>query len=400
MKMLLTSALAAVSLSQAAFADGVDISGSVAAENRVFFERGALPGQLQTYQGSLEFELDARWTSPNRRWDFVFVPFGRLDGRDGERTHFDAREAYVRWNGDSVTVRAGYAKVFWGVAESLHLVDIINQSDSIEDIDNEDKLGQLMLEVEVQQDWGQITGYVLPSFRKRTSAGNNGRLRLPLPVDDSLTRFDQGRDEGGDIDFALRYSHYFGNWDVGLSFFSGASRDPRFVVDPALGVLAPFYDDITQVGVDLQYTNEAWLWKFEGIVRDTPFETFVAGVGGLEYSFYGVTEAGADLGIILELQYDSRSSDPLLGPLSPADNDLVTGFRYSLNDVEDTALLAGITTDLDDGSLSGFLEASRRIGDNWTAELEGRFFLSVDPENLIAGFSRDSHVIFRLTRYF
>jgi len=398
---LSTATIAATSL----FATGgaaadFELTGSLGLENRLYLEEGILPGQVKTYQGSLELELDARWSLGEGRWDVVLVPYARLDQKDSERTHFDMREAYVRYNGDSVSVRAGLAKVFWGVAESVHLVDIINQSDAVEDIDNEDKLGQPMLEITLQKDWGQLTGYVMPFFRKRTFPGEEGRLRFPLPVDNDLARFNQGTDDRADVDFALRYSHYFGDWDVGLSFFRGASRDPRFILDVDANVFAPYYDDITQVGLDVQYTNEAWLWKFEGFVRDTPFETFAAAVGGIEYSFYGITESGADLGVIVEFQYDERSENPLIAPITIADNDLMTGFRYSANDAEDTSVLAGIVTDLEDTSMSGVLEATRRFGDYWVGEIEGRFFLNVDSGNLLYGFKNDSHVMLRLTRYF
>ncbi|WP_417450644.1 hypothetical protein, partial [Kordiimonas sp.] len=305
-----------------------------------------------------------------------------------------------RWNGDSWTVRAGLAKVFWGVAESRHLVDIINQFDTVEDIDNEDKLGQPMLEVSKLQDWGQITAYVLPAFRKRTFVGEEGRFRAPYLVDNDLARFDQGRDDDADVDLALRYSHYFGDWDVGLSFFRGADRDPRLILDAGRGVLAPYYDDITQVGADIQYTHEAWLWKFEGIVRDTPFETFAAAVGGVEYTFYGVTDAGADLGVLVEYQYDGRSENPAIAPLSPSDNDLFTGLRFAMNDMSDTSILGGVIVDMADGSVSGLVEASRRFGDYWVMELESRFFTGVDNSNILYGFRKDSQVTLRLTRYF
>lgn len=389
--------LAAISTEVAA---DFELSGSLGAENRLFFEGPSLPGQLQTYQGSLELELDARWSSGDGNWDVVLVPYARLDGRDTSRTHFDMREAYVRFNGDNVSVRAGLGKVFWGVAESVHLVDIINQSDSVEDIDNEDKLGQPMLEVSWQQDWGLFTGYVLPAFRKRTFPGQEGRLRVPLLLDNDLARFDQGEDDNADVDFALRYSHYFGDWDVGLSVFHGASREPRFILNTEANAFAPFYDDITQYGVDVQYTNEAWLWKLEGIVRDTPFETFAAAVGGVEYSFYGITDSGADLGVIAELQYDGRSQDPLVSPFSIADNDMMLGLRYSANDSADTSVLAGVVTDLEDASMSGILEATTRFGDNWVGEIEGRFFMNVDPDSFLSVFENDSHIMFRLTRYF
>lgn len=378
----------------------IEVSGSMGAESRFFFAEGLYPGQLEIFQPSLMLEGDIRWSSDNRMWDVVVVPYARLDAKDGERTHFDMREAYVRWNGDEWSVRAGLAKVFWGVAESRHLVDIINQSDSVEDIDDEDKLGQPMVEISTIQDWGQITGYVMPFFRKRTFAGEDGRLRFPALVDNDLARFDQGQDDGAGVDFALRYSHYFGDWDVGLSFFRGANREPLLVLDESRGLFAPFYDDITQVGADIQYTNEAWLWKFEGIIRDTPYETFAAAVGGVEYTFYGVTDGGADLGVLVEFQYDGRSADFNVSPVTQADNDLFIGTRLAMNDTADTEFLGGIVTDVEDASMSGLVEASRRFGDYWVAELEGRFFMNTDEENLIHGFRKDSHLMLRLTRYF
>ena len=53
--------------------------------------------------------------------------------------------------------RVGVGKVFWGVTESQHLVDIINQTDLVENIDTEDKLGQPMLETTWLQNWGATT---------------------------------------------------------------------------------------------------------------------------------------------------------------------------------------------------------------------------------------------------
>ncbi len=399
MKKLVSSILALAATSSVA-AGEFELTGSIGAENRFFFERGALPGQIRTYQPSLELELDLRWRSSNDAWDIVAIPYTRLDAKDGDRTHFDFREAYIRWTGDEWTVRAGLGKVFWGVSESVHLVDIINQSDSVEDIDNEDKLGQPMLEISTQRDWGQLTAYILPGFRKRTFPGADGRLRTPLLVDNDLALFDEGTDDDSDIDFGLRYSHYFGDWDVGLSFFRGANREARLLPTANFSALRPLYDDITQVGVDIQYTKEAWLWKFEAIVRDSEFETFAAAVGGFEYTFYGLTESGADLGILLEFQYDGRSDDLFIAPFTTADNDVFVGARYALNDADDTSILAGVVTDVEDASMSGVIEATSRFGENWVGEIEGRFFMNVDPNNIAAAFEQDSHIMLRLTRYF
>ena len=89
--------------------------------------------------------------------------FARYDNQDDERSHVDLREAYWGYDGDSWDVNAGFSKVFWGVAESRHLVDVINQTDLVEDLDQEDKLGQPMVNVNLQRDYGRFELYVMPT---------------------------------------------------------------------------------------------------------------------------------------------------------------------------------------------------------------------------------------------
>jgi hypothetical protein len=63
--------------------------------------------------------------------------------------------------------------------------------------------------------------------------------------------------------------------------------------------LIPFYAIISQGGIDLQYTKEAWLWKFEGITRSGQGKTFAAAVGGFEYTLYQVFSSVADIRLYL-----------------------------------------------------------------------------------------------------
>lgn len=379
--------------------DDWDFGASVGGELRVFPNSPASPEQFQTFQPSLILEGDARWESEDRVWSAVIVPYARIDGQDDQRTHVDLREGYVRWTGDAFDVRAGLAKVFWGVTESRQLVDIVNQTDAVEDIDEEDKLGQPMIEIANQRDWGRLTGYILPGFRERTFPGVEGRLRTPFPVAEqdgpfrSEWRFDR-------LDIAGRYSHYFGDWDVAVSAFHGTSREPAIAFTPnPQGALETEYDVITQLGVELQRTTDAWLWKFEGLVREGQGDTFAAAVGGFEYTFFGVTETGADLGVLLEYQYDGRDETPDV-PFTTANNDVFAGGRYTLNDIQDTAVLAGAVMDAEDGSMSALVEGERRIGSYWKGELEARLFLNVDEANLLSAFDDDDVVTIRLTRFF
>ena len=401
--MKIISALVAVAAFSSAFATAGEweFGGELAGELRVFPQEPALDEQLSDFQPSGIFLGDVRWTSESGKHQFVAVPFYRLDGEDDERTHADLREGYYRYAGNNVDVLVGAAKVFWGVAESRHLVDIVNQTDAVEDIDEEDKLGQPMVKVSFLKDWGTIDVFALPYFRPRTFPGSRGRLRFDPVINDDDPIYDDA-DEEWNTDFAIRYSHYFGSFDVGVSGFTGTSREPGFIFSPngidPNGQLIPFYDQINQVGLDVQYTNEAWLWKFEGIVREGQGDTLAATVAGFEYTFFGVTQGGADLGVLVEHLYDGR--EDFIAPPTASNNDLFYGARYALNDFQDTSILIGAITDLENGSSSGLVEAERRFGQNWTAEFEARIFYNVDNQDLLSAFEDDSVITLRVTRFF
>ena len=71
-------------------------------------------------------------------------------------------------------MRVGVGKVFWGVTESRHLVDVVNQSDFVEDLDGEDKLCQPMLALTLKLVWGTFDLFVLLPFANVPSLGEMG----------------------------------------------------------------------------------------------------------------------------------------------------------------------------------------------------------------------------------
>ncbi len=396
-------------------AANIDLDLAVAFETRYFPEEPMFAGQLEDFQPSLTIAPELGWSSEDRTHQIVFEPFFRLDGQDDERTHFDVREAYYRYNADNWSVTLGAAKVFWGRAESRHLVDIINQTDAVEDIDEEDKLGQPMVNLTLRPEWGTVDLFVMTGFRDRTFPGRTGRLRFELPVDTDNPIFEADARRLAP-DFAARYSHYIGNWDFGISGFYGTSREARFAIDIANDRILPVYDRIAQGSIDLQYTKDAWLWKLEGIVREGQGDTFFAGVGGFEYTAYQLFGTNADLGLIAEYNYDGRDdgvglesfndgplTDPvptLEAPVTVFDNDVFLGGRLALNDVQDTSLLTGVSIDAEERSIGMFVEGQRRFGQNWTAEIEARLFLNPNENDIASTFRDDDFITFRLTRYF
>ena len=282
------------------------------------------------------------------------------------------------------------------MTESVHLVDIINQTDFAGDIDGEDKLGQPMVSVSLQRDWGESSAFVMPYFRERTFAGVDGRFRPPVTVHTDNALYESSREEKH-VDVALRYSHYIGDVDIGVSAFSGTSREPRFVPAADGQSLLPVYDQVDQLGVDLQYTREAWLWKLEAIARDGNSESFAAAVGGLEYTLYQVGDASADVGLLLEYQYDGRNE---FEPVTINDNDVFVAARLALNDTQDTAVLAGFSYDTDTGETFVNIEAERRFGEDWFAELRLRAFSGAERGDTTWWLQKDDYVQLSVSRYF
>lgn len=393
------SFMAGVSTTSEAMADEAswDVSGNLELQTRLYSENARWSGQeSQVGQLSLAATLEARWRSATDRQRASLIPYLRWDETDDERSLADLREAYWAYEGDAFEVLAGVNTVFWGVTESVHLVDIVNQTDFVADIDGEDKLGQPMVNLALQRDWGFVSVYLMPYFRERDFPGVEGRFRTPLVVDTGQVLYESS-DEEEHLDVALRYSHYIGDVDIGLSFFSGTSREPRLLLSEDFSSLRPFYDQIEQFGVDLQYTRDAWLWKLESIVRDGFDDRFFAAVGGLEYTFYQVGESDSDIGLLVEYQYDDRKASE---PFTAADNDIFIGTRLAMNDIQDTALLAGVAYDHESGETFFNVEGERRLGNDYFFELRVRVFAGADPGDPTYSLARDDYVQLQIARYF
>ena len=383
-------------LMSAASAQSVRISPEVAVEGRFFFEDPQFPGQLDNFQGNLILTGDARWTSRDRDTRILFEPFLRLDTEDGERTYADIREASIARRFGDWDVLFGVTQVFWGVAESRNVVDIINTFDTIEDFDQGEKLGQPALRIGKRTDIGRFEAYYLPFFREQIFPGEDGRLRFDPVVDTDNTEFERGGEEWAG-DFALRYENTLGKFDVGVHGFFGTSRTPLLIPNEGFESFTPFYQQLAQGGVGVQYTNGPWLLKFEGAGVNVGDDTFFSSVAGFEYTFFGVKGSGIDVGIIGEYLYDGREGPNV--PINVFENDAFAGTRITFNDTQDTEILAGAIVDTNTGGLIGSVEFQRRLGSNMLIEVEGRLFNgSGDP--FIDPFDQDSHITFRLTRFF
>ncbi|MEJ2590310.1 MAG: hypothetical protein P8178_02730 [Candidatus Thiodiazotropha sp.] len=345
---------------------------------------------------ALQPEYYHRWD--HGRQSLLFVPFARWDNRDSARSHADIRELIWTHAGNGYETRAGIGKVFWGVTEAQHLVDVINQTDLVENPDGEQKLGQPMLKLSLERDWGIFDIYLLPGFRQRTFPGREGRLRTHPRVDTDLVVYESAR-KARHVDLAVRWSHSIGDWDIGLSHFSGTSRDPTFIPRlTAAGepVMAPYYALMHQTGLDLQATKGDWLWKLEAIHRRTDSSSYNASTGGFEYTLVGIGDSVMDLGLLAEYLYDGRGE----AATTPFEGDLFLGIRLTANDVDGSELLTGVIRDRDSSATLFNLEASRRIGNAWKASAQVRFWFGVSDDDPLATLRHDDYCELTLARYF
>jgi hypothetical protein len=378
-------------------AGAAEFSGNIAAEALFFGQSASSPEQLDSNLTlSFEPQLTGDWGDGDNSWSSKL--FLRADDRDSERNHVDLRELYwLHLNGDS-ELRVGINTLFWGVTESQHLVDVVNQVDQVEGIDGEDKLGQPMIHLKHYEDWGVVDLLLLPGFRERTFQSINGRPRTSLVVDTNAVQY-QSSDEQSHIDYAFRYSQIFDDLDLGLTWFKGTNRNP--ILTPAvksngLAILIPTYNQMTQLGLDLQLMVEAWTWKLELIHRETNGSSFEASTMGFEYTFYGVFDSDINIGTLAEYSYDNRSPSER----GVFDRDLLVGARLAFNDAQSTNMLIGLVIDTEKQSRTFRIEGSRRLGDSWKGTIEVQAFSNIDKSDVLTSFSRDDYLLLELARYF
>ncbi len=386
-------ALLAASPVQALVPERVTVSGYVAMEGRLFLQDSLYLDNAAKQSGSVAFQPEIYLGWNDDKQSLNFVPFIRAGDVDDERNHVDIRELmWLSAMGDW-ELRAGIGKVYWGVTESRHLVDVINQTDLIENLDGEDKLGQAMVNLNWFSNYGTVELFVLPLFRERSFAGVDGRPRGPLVIDADQAVYESDKADSH-LDVAIRWSHYIGDWDIGLSHFSGTNRNPEF--RPSGAVLQPVYNLIDQTGLSLQAILGDWLWKLEATSSQTQGERYNEAVTGFEYTQVGIFDSVMDLGIIAEYLYDSRAKDTP----QPFNNDMMLGLRWVFNDMQSSELLMGAIVDLNGSATSVSMEASRRLGQSWKLSAEYRGFQNIDQQDPLYIFRNDDYFQLDLAYYF
>jgi hypothetical protein len=374
----------------------VQTGGYAAADGRAFWLRPKYAGQLPGSAVSLVAEPEVAVKSESSEHALTVRPFYRLDPIDERRSHADVRRADYRLSLDHLQLGAGIGSVSWGVLESYRPTDIVNQVDFVEAPDGSAKLGQPYAEAAWVGESASLRLYYLPYFRTRTFPGLRGRLRFPVTIDTSEPIFESSLG-AWQPSGAARFAVSKGDFDLGVSLFSGLSREPRFIVELTSGRVAPRYDRMHQGSVDVQWTLGPFVVKGEGFVRAWTDELRVFGGGGagVDYTFFKLF-GESDLSLATELLFDTR---PITAAPTFFEHDAFAGLRFALNDTASTELLAGAITDVLDLSTFARAQLARRFGDHWRVSAGTNLFIT-EPRKLEGSFRRDNNANLRVAYHF
>ena len=354
------------------------IEGELEFELRNFLHNSSY-GSARNNYASISSLIEFGIYDDNDKHALIIKAFARGDSGDSRRSHGDLREAKYRYVNGDFELTLGVDKVFWGVAEFAHLVDIINQTDFVESVDGEEKLGQTMVRTSYVSPIGTFTGFFMPEFKPRNFSRSDGRPNGNFLVDTSR-EFYQSSDGRNHDDFAFRFNSSFDVWDLGLSYFNGTSREPLLIKKNLIAnLIVPFYPQREQFSIDLQATLDSWLLKLEALKQIERTESVGRFVAGFEYTYYGVFSSLSDLGVVVEYMWDERK----LEAPNLFNDDLGFGLRWTANDVNSTTLLAGAIYDLETSSVALSFEAERRLSNQLKFSLEARFQVNVDQQDLI-----------------
>lgn len=282
-------------------------------------QRSPMGSQTSLYQFSYGLQGQADWQGELSDMPWRVELFGNWDNQDPGRRYWDIREAHLTKIMDRLEFTAGIGREFWGVSESINVVNVINQADLAESFDGKTKLGQPMLKALYVADSVDLSFIYMPVFRERLYPL---RPNAGLNVSDDA-RYEDGKKQGG---WAARAKFYTNNSEWAIGAFAGTRRVPLLSVEPSTGTLVPYYIQTQNVLLDAVYVGDVVSPKLELKIGNELDRHFAALNAGIEYRPDWYLENFNDLTLISEYLYDSRE-DTLE---NHGQNDLFLGMRSEI----------------------------------------------------------------------
>ena len=350
-------------------------------------------------------------------WSIQVRAFGRVDHEDSSRDLTAVEEAWFGYRKGPWDARLGYQLLNWTATEAFHPADIMNSRNLDSNIENPEKLGELMLSLRRRVREGGLTLYYLPRYEAPNLPGPSSRLRFgsaSFPIGRPLWLEGDGAFSSNSYgaQWGARFNQTLGDADFSLHYLDHMDRQlPRFTVTEQ-GVLHPVYLQVKDLGATYLQLFGSLIFKLEYAYKDFADQTGANAAlnqidhhqvaFGLEYGW--ASQDGSETTLLLEGQSVLGTDQTERAGLTPFQRDILAGARYARNDALGRELL--ITTIFDvERSREALLNISykQRLSDTWSIQTGLRWIDAPQKGDRPVGLENldeSNQVFVNLSRYF
>lgn len=252
---------------------------------------------LYSFSKGVELKTDASGSVSEFKWRLsVYASF---DDKDEDRRYADFREATLTYDWHELSFTAGFTRMFWGVSESINVVNVINQADIRDNINGKEKMGQQHFSVQYNGDASELQVVYMPVFREQVFGLRPSFL---LPISDRA-KYEDGHKEGG---WAARFKQYGDQSEWAIGYFSGTRRIPNLVISSATQTVTMFHPQTTNILFDGIYLGDTFSPKLELKLGRELGKHFYSANIGIEYPVYPDMWNLNELTFVAEYLKDSR----------------------------------------------------------------------------------------------
>lgn len=388
--------------------------GEITAEGRQFTD----DNNPVTRDGNLALfsRIDTKYRK--RGLEFAVRAFARVDAEDASRDLAAFEEAWIGYRRHGWEIRGGFQMLNWTATEAFHPADVMNSRNLDSQLENPEKLGELMLSMGRRIGQGELAVYYMPRYETPELPEASSRLSFVpagLTLQEPLWIEDDGlaTDDKSGTQWGIRFNQTIGDVDFSVYHLAHLDRQhPSFSVSPGTAQLQPVYSHVRDTGLTYLQIVGGLIVKVEAAHKDfvTPavgLETLARpdhtqAAFGLEYGW--INGNGSETTMLVEGQGFFGVNKTQRLALSPFQRDLLLGVRYTWNDIMGRELLATLIADTErSGDLLVNLRYSQRLSDTWSLQT-GLRVIDADGEDLnptgLSALDEANQIYLHVSRFF
>ena len=380
----------------------------------------------------------------------------RVGLKDKDRSYFgfdDTNISYLFGSERSFSLLAGFKVFNWTAMEAFHPADILNSRNLDSNLENTEKLGELVLEFEKSFNSGSFSLFYLPRFTKPIYPGMHSRLRFPPTEDIDIVVKpvkvvkDHKIDDGGfEPQFGTKINYTVNSSDFSFFFVRHIDRsqpilgfykeNQNYSVPDNANLVSlsgfnvtsinstPYYFYVNKLGATYEQAAFGNIFKAEFIYKnfsDNNIKILVLSEDLLSQVKTASPQDHSELALGFERLFTYENSDhettlyfeltSILGPgkesrsaLGVLQRDAFVGFRHVFNDINDKQITFGWIHDLERAREDLLtLTYQQRLGNSWRFQTGARLFLAQKKESVLQGlevFGKADHIYLNISRFF